>query len=519
MQILNDPKDFRNIIQGATVFSSGGGGSKNLALKFLEQSGITQPGVSITLYRAGDIPDDCSLAFVAELFAPEKMLQHPDFSCGENAFYDLMSLDENPEDDGDRGVLFGEIGAVNVAVPMIIAFKQQNFIIDAASVGRSVAELNMTVFASDNIPMGALVVAARGDIATHFSMVGYPDTPEEAEKFITDAMADHEKEYQDVAGFALYKMTGKALKTIWNLPQYGISRSKAVGEVMSKAASPADAYMTLMPPLGQLKDNSLSRIISKPVFELFSGIVSDIHTTSGDQSDGMVTYGNPQNPNERLTAYYENENMLAKYEVTDGETTIRKYAAIAPDAICYLLKNAFWYDGLGYTNSEIGSAGSFFEMNPTSIISLPYPDMRTDYLWNSFKAGIRKVLSAIRQSLHMDPGVDCPDSYIPVEQLNRIPEPVITITQDSQLHDRTSVGSKNYLITIDCGAVSDISIRYTLDGSLPTLDSSEYTAPVHYEANTGGTIRVIAWDLMQDNSGPYQYFSRESTAPLPCSPW
>lgn len=516
---LDSPQDFKNIIQGATLFSSGGGGSKNLALKFLDQSGITNPGVTIELYKVGELPDDCLLAFVAELFAPDKMLDHPDFTCGENAYYDLMNLEGKNLTPTNQGVLFGEIGAVNVAVPMIIAYKQNKFIIDAASVGRSVAELNMTVFASDNVPMGTLVVAARGTLTDHFYQTDLPDTPEDAETFINQTMATYEKEYEDVAGFCLYKMNGQELKRIPNLPQYGITQSKTIGEVMFNAQSPLDAYQTLIPPKGQTTGQSLSNIISKKVFNLFEGTVSDIQTTSGDQSDGMVTYTNDKNVNESYTIYYENENVLAKYEVKDKNQTIRKYSVIAPDAICYMLQDAFWYDGLGYSNSETETDRAFFKAHTTTVVGIPYPDMRTAYLESAFKGGIQKVLKSIWDNLHRDPNVVCPDHYISIEALNRIPKPNIDIIPNGWTGEAVNVGCRKYLIQIDCGGISNISIRYTMDGTLPTLSSPEYTEPIHYWAEMGGTIRVIAWDLTQDNTGEYKYFSQESVASLPCSPW
>ncbi|MCF6246387.1 MAG: DUF917 family protein [Desulfobacula sp.] len=529
---LDKPEDFKNIIQGATIFASGGGGSKTLALKFLDQSGITGCGVNVDLIDASAVSDTCRLAFVAELFAPEKMLKHPDFTCGANAYDDLMSQGDSSASsslssslslsdglsDGLSGVLFGEIGAVNVAVPMIIAFKNNSFLIDAASVGRAVAELDMTVFASNNTPMGNLVVAARGDVKDHFTVTGQPQTPTDAETFITTTMKEHEDKYQDVAGFALYKMQGMALKPIYNLPKYGITQSKAIGEVMASATSPADAFQTLIPPLGQSDGNSLSTIIHKTVFNLFDGVVESKHTTSGSTSNGMVTYTNKKNKDESFTIYYENENVLSKYEVTDGTTTIRKYAIIAPDAICYLLKDQFWEFGLSYSNSEIDTNMEFFKNSETAVIGIPYPDMRTDYLEASFKRGIQSILDAIKNVLHLDPGIDCPDTYISIETLNRVPKPNIQIIPNGWNGDKVGTGTRRYLVQIDC-PIPDISIRYTMDNSLPTLNSPEYTGPIRYYAEQGGTLKVIAYDMTRDNTGVYKYFSRESTAQLPCSPW
>ncbi|NOX33588.1 MAG: DUF917 family protein [Deltaproteobacteria bacterium] len=518
--VLGQPQDFKNIIQGATLFASGGGGSKTLALKFLDQSGITGAGVSIDLYNSAGVPDQCLLAFVAELFAPEKMQKNPDFTCGVNAYYDLMNQ-KGPvvSSLGETGILFGEIGAVNVAVPMIIAYKNKNFLIDGASVGRAVAELDMTVFASDNIPMGALVVAARGEEKNHFFVIGHPETPDEAELFINNTMKEHEKEYKDVAGFALYKMSGQDLKKISNLPRFGITQSKKIGEIMYQASSPSLAYQTLIPPKGRAGGNSLSNIVSKTIFTLFDGVVKSKHTTSGAQSDGMVTYKNKKNPEESYTVYYENENVLSKYEVTDGTTTIKKYSVIAPDAICYLLKDQFWENGLSYSNSEIDTNLNFFQNSETSIIGIPYPDMRTPYLENSFLKGIQGILDAIKNKIHIDPGVTCPDNYESIEDLNRIPKPNIDIIPNGWSKDNIGAGARRYLIQIDCGNVANISIRYTMDGTLPTLASPEYTAPVHYWAEQGGTLKVIAYDLNYDNKGTYKHFSRESIATLPCSPW
>ncbi len=516
---LNHPQDFKNIIQGATVFASGGGGSKTLALKFLDQSGITGPNVSVDLYDVNSVPDQCWLGFVAELFAPEKMLQNPDFTCGVNAYADLMSQSKSSSDDL-AGVLFGEIGAVNVAVPMIIAYRNKNFLIDAASVGRAVAELDMTVFASDNTPMGDLIVAARGDVKTHFTKTGYPKTPSDAESFITDTMDKYHDQYQDVAGFALYKMQGQNLKPIKDLPRYGITESKAIGEVMyNNRQNPSEAYQTLIPPKGQSTGNSLSNIISKNVFPMFEGIVASKYTTSGSTSNGMVTYANPKNRDETYTIYYENENVLSKYEVTDGITTIKKYSIIAPDAICYLLKDQFWEDGLSYSNSEIDTNRIFFQNNISSIIGIPYPDMRTPYLWSSFKRGITGVLDAIREKLKLDPGVDCPENYIPIEDLNRVPKPNIEVIPNGWEQDKVECGARRYLIQIDCQGVQNISIHYTMDNTIPTLNSPEYTTPLRYYADKGCTLKVIAYDMNYDNTGEYKYFSQEAIVELPCSPW
>lgn len=85
-----------------TVFATGGGGPKDVAYDFLMDSGI----LSVDVITSPDVPDDMSLAFVAEVFAPSAIEVNRDFNAARLSYKGLVQ----PPAGVAKGVLPGGMG-------------------------------------------------------------------------------------------------------------------------------------------------------------------------------------------------------------------------------------------------------------------------------------------------------------------------------------------------------------------------------------------------------------------------
>lgn len=102
-----------------------------------------------------------------------------------------------------------------------------------------------------------------------------------------------------------------------------------------------------------------------------------------------------------------------------------------------------------------------------------------DGKWSAAVAGDEAEITAVKEGFEFEPVVVKKASNKPVTIVGR---PKLTINPASGYYEEA--------ITVELAIAGDYAIYYTLDGSDPTAESTEYTAPFEIEETT--TVKVVA---------------------------
>jgi len=130
--------DLYDFIEGATFLATGGGGPKDVAHYFLNESGVSQVNVISSPF----VSDDMQIACAAEVFAPSAIEVKRDFLPALKSYEGLI----NPGSGKITGVLPGEVGAINGIVPAIVAGLTGSYLIADTQTDRATSEMDMGLF-------------------------------------------------------------------------------------------------------------------------------------------------------------------------------------------------------------------------------------------------------------------------------------------------------------------------------------------------------------------------------------
>jgi len=288
------PQDLADLVEGAAIFSSGGGGDPQIGSNIVES--LREDHCPVRLIDPEDVPDDQIVINFACVGATANAAYHSDA-----AVKTLKTLEEFL---GKKSfaVIAVELGGFNTLAAVDVAARRGIPIVDADGAGRAVPEVHLKVYTLDDIPLAPMVAA---DINAENVVLIERTSDSKAAERITRTLAE---EWNQTVYTARRILTGRQVKTS-PVPNT-LSASIRIGTLLRKALDPLGAI---------LKETK--------GFLLFEGTVSkaEHETKSGFTWTTLGLEGTNENKNSTFELKAKNEFLIAH---KDG-----KLAAIAPDII------------------------------------------------------------------------------------------------------------------------------------------------------------------------------------------
>jgi DUF917 family protein len=287
-------QDLIDLVEGAAVFSAGGGGDPKVGLNIVERLG--EGHCSVRLIEASEVPDREIIVNFACVGATANVAHRSDA-----AVKTFRTLEEYL---GKKAfaVIPVELGGFNTLAAVDVASRLDVPVVDADGAGRAVPEVHLKVYTLDDIALTPMAVADLD--AENLVLIKQTRDLREAER-ITRALA---AEWNHMAYTARRVLTGKQVKT--SPVQNTLSMSIRIGMLLRKAIDPLKAI---------LKETR--------GFCLFEGIATgaEHETTSGFTWTSLEVEGMEESKGSSLLLKAKNEFLVAYKD--------RKLAALAPDII------------------------------------------------------------------------------------------------------------------------------------------------------------------------------------------
>ncbi len=304
MRILKE-KGLKDIVQGATLLGSGGGGSPDNGMQLVKS--LLELTDEVKLVDPEEVPDYSMVCVVAGMGAPEALLKRG----WEKEDVPALKLMEEATGKSMDYTVAVETGGFNSITPMHAAAALGIPSIDGGGIERAIPQLEMTMFHVHNIPIAPTTLA---DASGNFAVL-YPKDPPMAEKMargITVAFGMK-------AGIACHPMAG------WQLKKSVIpgihTRAENVGRAMREARKKG-------------KDPVEAVVKATGGYEIARGTVKEKTV----ETKGGFDYGKVHVADVRVD--YKNENMITWRG--------KKPAVISPDLTCWMTT-----DGKPLTNADI----------------------------------------------------------------------------------------------------------------------------------------------------------------------
>jgi len=287
-------QDLTDLVEGAAIFSAGGGGDPMVGHNIVER--LVENRCPVRLIEPSEVPDDEVVINFACVGATANVAYHSDA-----AVETLKTLEEFLEREA-YAVIPVELGGFNTLAAVDVAARRGIPIVDADGAGRAVPEVHLKVYTLDNIGLAPMAVADLD--AQNIVLVKQTNDSKSAER-IARTLAT---EWSQMAYTARRVLTGKQVKTSPVLNT--LSSSIRVGMLLLKAVDPLKAILR--------ETNG---------FSLFEGVVSSVEreTKEGFTWTTVKMNGAHDNPGSKLLLKAKNEFLVA---YKNG-----KLAAIAPDII------------------------------------------------------------------------------------------------------------------------------------------------------------------------------------------
>ncbi|MGB3513630.1 MAG: DUF917 domain-containing protein [Microcoleaceae cyanobacterium] len=385
------PTDLEDIVNGACIYASGGGGSIAMAKPLLERiKKEMEPQGYLEIVNFKDVKDEEMLAVSAGAGSPASATAEEVVDKLADATIDAFkSLSDRVlgDENSFKYSVAIETGIANTLLPLIVAARYQIPAIDGAGALRSVPELTMCTFASNGIPISPVVLASNTNHTVTYQVAptGLDGGAAAAEQPMAGIISS--KDFGNMGGIAFWSMDGKQAK---------------------KAATPG----TIAAALNLGKKLRLAKNEGKdPVEEvrkamggetggyilLKRGKLDSVEThTSGGLDSVKVIFKNldATDKDKYFRIYALNESLIAWKDSTPSPV------AMAPDLICYLT-----CDGEVFSNADLDT------VKDKEIAVIGVPAQQT--------LRVKPIIEAFLSVLH---GMGYGGPYVPIEKLQELEE-------------------------------------------------------------------------------------------------
>jgi len=349
-------QDLTDLVEGAAIFSAGGGGDPLVGLSIIER--LIEKRCPVRLVDPSEVPDNEVVINFACVGATANVAYHSDAA--------LKTLETLEEFLGKNAyaIIPVELGGFNTLAAVDVAARRGIPVVDADGAGRAVPEVHLKVYTLDNIPLAPMAVADLD--ARNIVLVKQTRDYKSAERIARILAA----EWSQMAYTARRVLTGRQVKTSPVLKT--LSASIRIGMLLRKAVDPLKAVLN-----------------ETRGFRLFEGVVDTVEreTKEGFTWTTGKVKGTQDSEGSELELKAKNEFLIA---YKNG-----KAAAIAPDIITAV-------DPASY---KCVSAEKITEGHKLIVLGLPAPAK-----WKSPK-GLDLWREVMEES-----GVH--EKYVPVEKLS-----------------------------------------------------------------------------------------------------
>ncbi|MDH5460154.1 MAG: DUF917 domain-containing protein [Candidatus Bathyarchaeota archaeon] len=293
MRILR-PQDLLDLVDGAAIFSAGGGGDPEIGYKLVDK--LVSDGYIVKLVSPSEVPDDAKVVNFACVGATTTVEYDAD------AAVKTLRILEEYAGFSAYATIPVELGGFNTLAAVDVAARCAIPVVDADGAGRSVPEVHLKVYTIDDILLTPMVVA---DLHAKNIVIAKETVNSKAAERIARVLAT---EWNHSAYTARRILTGAQAKT--SPIQLSLSKSMNIGKMLRKSVDPIKAV---------LKETDS--------FKLFEGIVGHVkrETEAGFTFVNIKLRGTHEYAGSMFEFKAKNEVLVA---YRDG-----KLAAIAPDII------------------------------------------------------------------------------------------------------------------------------------------------------------------------------------------
>jgi DUF917 family protein len=287
-------QDLIDLVEGAAIFSAGGGGDPQIGHNIVER--LIEKRCSMRLIEPAEVPDDKIVINFACVGATAAMGYR-----GDAALKTLITLEEFL---GKKAyaVIPVELGGFNTLTAVDVAARRGIPVVDADGAGRAVPEVHLKVYTLDDIPLAPMTIA---DVEAQNVVIVKQTGDFNAAEKIARTLAT---EWNQAVYTARRVLTGKQVKTS---PVLGtLSSAIRIGVLLRKAVDPFGAV---------LKETN--------GFKLFEGIVSVVEqeTRQGFTWTAATLNGIRESEGSKFEFKAKNEVLVSFKD--------EKLVAIAPDII------------------------------------------------------------------------------------------------------------------------------------------------------------------------------------------
>jgi len=348
-------QDLLDLVDGAAIFSAGGGGDLEVGYKIADE--LSSQGYTVKLVAPSEVPNDAKVVNFACVGATTSIDYDSD------AAVKTLRILEKYLQFFAYATIPVELGGFNTLAAVDVATRCGIPVVNGDGAGRSVPEVHLKVYTIDNIPLVPMVVADTH--ATNVVIVKETIDSRAGERIARIFAA----EWNHSAYTARRILTGTQTKTSPN--QLSLSKSIQIGKLLRKSGDPIKAV---------LKETG--------GFKLFEGTVeyAKRETEVGFTLVDIKLRGTAKYAGSVFEFKAKNEMLVAYRD--------KKLAAIAPDIITPV-------------NPETGkciTAEKIEEGNKLAILGLPTPQK-----WRTGR-GLELWKDVLKRSkIH--------EEYVPIEQL------------------------------------------------------------------------------------------------------
>ena len=290
-------EDLENILEGAVLFSSGGGGDRESGKSLIKA--ILDQGKKIEYISPENVDDNEYMAVVGGIGSPEAAKEFG-FEYSSKRAFELLEKVSNTGilSNSFSYAVAGETGAISQFIAMLVAVQKNIPVIDGDGAGRAFPKLQLATFASNpkEIPISPVVlINSKSLLEGGTEIVLYQNNPSVVDEISRDIISS--KEFNYIASFACFTMNGKAMKKAIVRNTY--TKARDVGKIIKENQGiNAINFLQKLEEKTQIKG-----------YLLFEGIVSNVENiTSGGFDFGKVTV---EKDEVKVYVTHQNENLSA----------------------------------------------------------------------------------------------------------------------------------------------------------------------------------------------------------------
>lgn len=287
-------QDLLDLVDGAAIFSAGGGGDPEVGYAIAEK--LVSQGYAVKLVAPSEVPDDAKVVNFACVGATTAI------EYDSNAAVKTLRALEEYVGFSAYATIPVELGGFNTLAAVDVAARCAIPVVDADGAGRSVPEVHLKVYTIDNIPLVPMAVA--DTYAKNIVIVKETADAKSAERIARTLAA----EWNQSAYTARRILTGAQTRT--SPVQLSLSKAIKIGKLLRTTIEPVKA---ILKETGGLK--------------LFEGVVDCVER----KTEGGFTFVEV-----KVKGTYDHAGSIFKFKAKNEVLVAyenERLAAIAPDII------------------------------------------------------------------------------------------------------------------------------------------------------------------------------------------